>query len=272
MRHEDRKEFNTLLITAMAVYERQITSALGDLFFAALHAYTLDQVRAGMARHLQDPVSGKYSPKPADVIGQIQSVSANDGRPGKDQAWSIALRSLDENDTVVITPEILAALDAARPLLEIRDKVAARMAFVEVYEKTVSGARRDGKPVQVLVSLGSDKVLRQIAIEDGLRSGLLTHEQAAPHLLRIEHETQPVSADGLMIAGLLAGPAANPTTSEERQRRLDEVRSHIGIGARGVQAEKSMADALERRADTERRKQGVFDQIQGKNVNSSADK
>ncbi|MNP11257.1 hypothetical protein D3C76_1034340 [compost metagenome] len=167
----------------------------------------------------------------------------------------------------MVTEEILAALEMARPLLEIRDKVAARLAFVEAYGKQVDMARRAGRPINVIVSLGDDKGRRAQAVEEGLRTGLLTQEQAAPHLVRIGQETQPISDEGSAIAGLLAAPAAKPTTSEERQRKLQEVRKQIGIGARGVQAEKSMAEALERRADTERRKQAVEDQIQGKTAN-----
>lgn len=262
MQDEDRKEFNALLITAMAVYERQITAALGDLFFAALGKYSLDQVRGAMARHLQDPVEGKFSPKPADLIRQIEGVKAEDGRPGKDQAWSIALCSLDDDETVVLTPEILAALDSAKPLLEMRDKVAARMAFIEVYEKLVARARGEGRPIEVTISLGDDKARRQIAIEDGLRRGMLTNAQADPHLVRIAQETQPVTPEGSAIAGLLAAPeGSKPLTKEERQRRLQEVRSQIGKGARGLQAEKSHAAALVERQETERRKTEVLDKI-----------
>lgn len=265
MQPEDRKEFNVLLVTAMAVYERQITAAIGDLFFAALGVYSMDQVRDGIARHLQDPVDGKFSPKPADVIRQIQGVVATDGRPGKDQAWSIALQSLDESDTVLITPEILAALDVAKPLLELRDKVAARMAFVEVYEKLVVKARREGQPLGVIVSLGDDKARRQVAIEDGLRTGLLTQEQAKPHLMRIEQETQRISAEGSAIAGLLAGPKV--TSTEELRERWKSVRGMIGPNPRDRRAEKTHAEATEQRADTERRKQAVEDKIHGKTGN-----
>lgn len=265
MRTEDRKEFNALLITAMAVYERQITAALGDLFFAALGKYSMDQVREAMAHHLQDPVDGKFSPKPADLIRQIEGVKAEDGRPGKDQAWSIALCSLDDDETVLLTPEILAALDTAKPLLEMRDKVAARMAFVEVYEKLVARARGEGRPVEVTISLGDDKARRQLAVEDGLRRGMLTSAQAEPHLLRIAQETQLITPDGSAIAGLLSGPAGSkPMSKEDRQRRLEEVRSQIGKGARVLLAEKSMAEALGRKADTDRRKAEVLAKIEGK--------
>lgn len=148
------------------------------------------------------------------------------------------------------------------PLLAIRDKVAARLAFIEVYERMVSQARREGRPVEVIVSLGDDKARRQIAIEDGLRNGMLTKIQAEPHLLRISQENQAITPDGSAIAGLLAGHAGTkPMSNEERQRRLQEVRSQIGIGARGVQAEKSHAHAMADRQETERRKREVLDKI-----------
>lgn len=267
MRIEDRHEFNTLLITAMAVYERQITAALGDLFFAALSAYTMDQVRDGIARHLQDPADGKFSPKPADVIRQIQNVRSHDGRPGKDEAWSIALCSLDETDTVLLTEEILTALAVAQPLLDMRDKVAARMAFIEVYERQVSMVRRGPwQSAKWIISLGTDKGRRIHAVEEGVRLGRLTEQQAAPHLERISQETQRISVEGSVIAGLIAGPAG-ATEEEIRERnreRLQGIRNLVGPGARNIQAEKSMADALAKRADTERRKRVQEHKIQGK--------
>lgn len=265
MRPEDQTEFTKLLVGSMAVYDHKITAQIAELYFSALGLYSLEQVRDALSRHMQDQSAGKFYPKPADIIGQILDQRANDGRPGKDQAWSIALCSLDDNETVLLTPEILAALDTARPLLEMRDKVAARMAFVEVYEKLVARNRAEGRPVQVTISLGDDKARRQLAIEDGLRRGMLTQAQAEPHLIRIAHETQPVTAEGSAIAGLLAAPErSKPLTNEERQKRLQEVRSQIGKGARVLLAEKSMAEALGRKADTERRKAEVLAKIEGK--------
>lgn len=262
MRTEDKTEFTTLLVSAMAIYDKQITKPVADLFFAALGAYSMDQVRDGLSRHLQDPADGKFSPKPADVIRQIQSVAASDGRPGKDEAWSIALRSLNESDTVLVTEEILTALTAAYPLLQLRDKVAARLAFVEAYERQIAMVRRgQGSAAKWIVSLGDDKSRRAQAIDDGIRSGRLTNEQAEPHLVRIGQETQRISAEGSAIAGLLAGPAgATPEQLRERWRGVRELITDRG----DVLAEKSHRKAMSLRRDTERRKQAVEDQIQVK--------
>ena len=47
----------------------------------------------------------------------------------------IALLSSDESDTVVMTDEIQLALGAARPVLDLGDKVGARMAFISAPSK-----------------------------------------------------------------------------------------------------------------------------------------
>lgn len=261
MRLEDQAEFTQLLVTAMAVYDRKITAQIAEMYFSALGRFTLAQVREGLNRHLQDSDSGKFFPKPADVIGQIQAVLADDGRPGKDEAWSIALCSLDELDTVLLTEEILAALAVAKPLLELRDKVAARMAFIESYERQLAIARREARRVKWIVSLGDDKGRRILAIDEAVRSGRLTHEQAAPHVLRISQETQAISKEGSAIAGLLAGPPSDGRLSvEDMRERLAGLRE-IVTGSQDRKWEASHAEALAVRKDLEDRKKSLDDAI-----------
>jgi hypothetical protein len=251
---EDKGEFTAMLVSAMAIYERQVTKGVVDLFFNALGPYSLDQVRYGMSKHLQDSEDGKFSPKPADIIRQIAGSKADDGRPGKDEAWSIALCSQDESDTVLITEEILAALSVAQPLLEIRDKVAARLAFCEAYEKQLGMARRSAKPVHWIVSLGDDKGRRAHALQEGVRLGRLTQIQAEPHLLRIAQETQPVAREGLAIAGLLAGPAPKePLSPEVLRQRWQDLRKTVS-GAQDRRDEEKHAQARERHDDMQERK------------------
>ena len=242
MRIEDRHEFNSLLITAMAVYERQITAQLGDLFFAALGAYTLDQVRNGIAAHLQDPADGRFSPKPADVIRQIMNAKASDGRPGRDEAWSIAQRARDESETVMVSDEILGALAIAQPLLDMRDKVAARMAFVEAYDRLVAEKRSSGQPFEWNVSLGTDKSRRGPAIEAAKVAGLLPAPRAAA-LLEM-HAEERVTADGLAIVALI-GSDKKSLSSDEMRARWKSLRSTISTAKQGkhLQAQQDLKEA-----------------------------
>lgn len=225
MRTEDKKDFTKLLAATMDVYGRQITASFVDVFFSALTPYTLPVVREALNRHLQDPESGRFAPKPADLIRQVVTAKASDGRPGRDEAWAIAQKSMDEDDTVVTSAEILEAMGIARPLLEeLNDKVAARMAFVEAYDRIVSVKRATGEPFEWFVSLGANKDRRVPAIKAAQVAGLLPAPKAAA-LIEM-HSEVPITADGLAIAGLLGGPAAQKP--EDIRSKWQDLRKQIG--------------------------------------------
>lgn len=223
MRIEEKGDFTKLLAATMDVYGRQITTGFVDIFFSALAQYDLAIVREALNRHIQDPEAGRFAPKPADLIRQIVSAKSSDGRPGRDEAWAIAQKAVDEANTVVVTEEILGALDIASPLIEMRDKVAARMAFVEAYDRLVGEKRAQGLPVEWQVSFGTDKHQRKHAIEQAAVKGLLPAPQAAA-LLSHDYE-EKISAGGLAIAGLLTG--GKVSSPEELRGRWQEIKARI---------------------------------------------
>lgn len=229
MQTEDKAEFTKLLAASMAIYERQITTSVVDLFFAAMGQYSLEVVREALSRHLQDPEGGRFAPKPADLVRQIVSAKAADGRPGREEAWSIAQRANDESETLMVTEEILGALSVAKTLLDARDKVAARMAFVECYDRLVSEARGQGKPFVWRLSLGEDKSKRANAIQLAQVCGQIGRDEASK-LLAL-HTEEKVTADGLAIAGLLAGP--KPKDPDELRKRWQDIRKGISTAKQG---------------------------------------
>lgn len=225
MRTEDKADFTKLLAATMAVYERQITSSFVDIFFSALGQYPLEVVREALNRHLQDPEGGRFAPKPADLIRQVVTAKASDGRPGRDEAWAIAQKSMDEDETVLTSEEILEALAIARPLLEeLNDKVAARMAFVEAYDRIVGTKRAAGEKFEWFVSLGADKERRVPAIKAAQVAGILPAPKAAA-LIEMHSET-PITSDGLAIAGLLGGPSGS-VKPEDLRSKWQELRKQI---------------------------------------------
>lgn len=226
MRTEDKADFTKLLAATMAVYERQITSGFVDIFFSALGQYPLEVVREALNRHLQDPEGGRFAPKPADLIRQVVTAKASDGRPGRDEAWAIAQKSLDEDETVVTSEEILEAMSIARPLLqELNDKVAARMAFVEAYDRIVGVKRASGEKFEWFVSLGANKERRAPAIKAAQVAGLLPGPKTAA-LIEM-HTEAPITAGGLAIAGLLGGPAG-AVKPEDLRSKWQNLRKQIG--------------------------------------------
>ncbi|MEW2924999.1 hypothetical protein [Pseudomonas juntendi] len=203
-------------ICATAEAMGQTISAGGAKVIAEDLAAHEPQVIVGALRACRREPAGRLS------LGMVlKHIHAADGRPGKDEAWSIALSASDEHETVVMTAEIRQAMAASNPILEAGDKVGARMAFMSAYERLVSFARAEDRPTAWEVSLGFDAARRVAAIESAVRAQLITHEAGTKYLadLRIA----PVTADGQAIAGLLTGEVRTQPSAAMREK-LAEVR------------------------------------------------
>jgi hypothetical protein len=182
----------------------------------------------------------------ADILQRVQS---SDGRPGKDEAWSIALTGSDESETVVMTAEIRQAMVAAQPVLNRRDVVGARMAFNSAYERLVSAARAEATPTTWSVSLGLDPARRVAAIESAVRMQLITQQTGTQYL--VDLRIAPITTDGQAIAGLITGSAAEP--SPHLREKLAEVRQIVDA-AKARQKRERLKKAQADRVDTYLRK------------------
>ncbi|MGS0735540.1 hypothetical protein ACVBEG_03040 [Pseudomonas sp. GG8] len=189
-------------------------------------------------RSCRKELSGKLTL--AAILSRIQAV---DGRPGKDEAWAIALTSSDETDTVVMTDEIQVALGAARSVLNIGDKVGARMAFIGAYERLVSKARDESIPVNWHVSIGFDANRRIEAISAAVQMKRITQEAGILYLSDLN--VVPVTQDGLAIAGLITGKVATP--SPEVRERLKAISQGLKVKARQKEAVKAHQSRLVRK-------------------------
>ena len=177
----DFTRFTALLddIAGMLPNAKSFTPSGKSLFFRALSRFRFEDVEGGLMAHISDPQRGRYLPAPADVIAQIEGAVSNDGRPGADEAWGIALQACDESATVVWTEETAKALTAAQPILDIGDKIGARMAFKNAYERLVTKARTERKPTRWQYSLGHDPLQREQVLQSAVTSGLLPAPQVA---------------------------------------------------------------------------------------------
>lgn len=190
------------LCATAEVLGQSLTADAAEMMADDLADYPVSVVSSAL-KACRREVTGKLT-----LAAILQRVQAVDGRPGKDEAWSIALTASDEFETVVITAEIQQALAAAMPVLELGDKVGARMAFISAYERLVAQARAEARPVKWSVSIGFDAGRRVTAIESAQRLQLITDKQAAGYLADLR--VAPVSEEGRAIAGLLTGAVARP--------------------------------------------------------------
>lgn len=179
----DVPEFLEGLDAVFGLYGAAMTHTQKLLWVELLKPYNLRDVLSAMKAHMSDGKCGRYTPKPADIIDRIQGATVADGRPGVEEAWSIAVQAMDEAMSVVVSEEIMQAIGNCRQLIEAGDKTASRMAFKEIYTRLVAQARYDRKPVEWRLSLGSDPDQRAIAAERGVRDGRLSKIVADQYLL-----------------------------------------------------------------------------------------
>jgi hypothetical protein len=118
----------------------------------------------------------------------LERIHATDGRLNGDEAWALAIRAVDESDTVIWTDEICGAWSIARPIYDARDRVGARVAFRDAYERLCSEARADNRPVRWAVSQGWDVEKRRVAVQGAVLAGYLTHDVATALLPAPEDE------------------------------------------------------------------------------------
>lgn len=102
------------------------------------------------------------------------------GHPSADEAWALALKAMDENETVTWTNEIMYAWERCRVVYQDGDKVGARMAFKAVYE----GLNLSDRP-EWIVSEGFDKDKRLVEMQSAQAAGLLGMNEH-PKMLGVE--------------------------------------------------------------------------------------
>lgn len=235
MREADHTVFIGLLdavcgLLSRGTYRPSATNAA--LWFRALAAHDLATVRAAFDRHVADPQRGRFVPVPADILAQIAGAADDDGRPGPEEAWAIALDAADEAETVVWTDDIAQAWNIARPVFGIGDEVGARMAFREAYTRLVAAARSRGERAQWSPSLGFDGDRRRAAIEAAVSAGRLPAAELAAL-------PAPTSA-GLA----LPAPAERSPVAEQARKTLRELADRMRSRAEGGAIDTSERDRL----------------------------
>ncbi len=172
---QDKKEFGEILSAVMMLYSKDATAILLRLYWNSLIEYPLDQVGRAFDHWVKDPKQGTFMPKPADIIRTIQEATGTLESQwlSANEAWAVALPAIDEDSTVVWTPEIAKAFEVARPILEGGDKIGARMAFIPAYDRLIDHAKRESRTPSYEVSAGWDANMREVAMRQAVTAGLL---------------------------------------------------------------------------------------------------
>jgi hypothetical protein len=227
---------------------KQLSPAAMKMVIEALKHYPLEHLLAAIAKHVQ---TGKFSPKPFDIIEIIDAYTGT-GHVSADEAWAIALESVDEKLTVALTKEIGDALDIALPVLKKGDEIGARMTFKDAYNRILKTA---GKP-QWYLSLGEDSAARDYAIQKAVQIGRLTEDQAARYL--------PGPTDGGVVGKLLTGKTIDEEDSQHEYVSRLRGAIHEALGKaeekEKLEQQRKAEEAIKKRQAVEERRQELLKQ------------
>jgi len=205
----EKDELSRLISATYEVLGQPVTGTAIDFMVGDLSQYPVDAINNALAACRRE-VKGRFNL--AEIINRIES---EDGRPSPNEAWGIACSVYDEVESGMVSNEILEALSKAK---HCGDKIAARMVFLESYQKICDRGRRDdAKPVWNM-SLGSDPHGQECAIERALIAGQLTEVQA-------ENLLPNLSAQQPQLTNLLESAATEAPTNEYAKKAMADLRS-----------------------------------------------
>ena len=177
-----------------------------DLWMNALSPFPPQIIERAVYAHVQNPDRGRYAPRLAEIIGNCDDLSPGAKWIGAEEAWSSMPRG--EGESAMLTNEAAEALAAANDLIAAGDKVAARMAFKEAYERLVAKAKMEGRRPAYFFSAGRDADGREKVLVDALRTGLIAPDHALK-LLPPDRAESVLRSAGVTNHPLLAPPSAN---------------------------------------------------------------
>jgi hypothetical protein len=206
---QDRQEFKIMFETIWALYSKNITKGVLSVYWGALKRYSIDDIRHALNVHVQNPDSGQFLPKPADLIrvldGSTQTAAL--------QAWSKAekgIRSAGPYQSVVFDDPIIHAVIVdmggwidLNNMLEDEAPFKARefekryqgyaLRPPETYPRMLTGmsqadAERRGYKVRPPVLIGNKEKAKAVFQNGSNDSQIkITHSKEVGDLLRLDH-------------------------------------------------------------------------------------
>jgi len=175
VKEEDGNKFFEFLEGCGIIYGKEVKEAQAKIFFNALSEYSFSDVEKSFNLHIR---KSRFFPTPADIIENIPK-NMFLTHIGADEAWQRALMAMDEDTSVILNEEILKAREIAMDVYYSGDKVGARMAFKDAYNRVIL---ENPKP-NWFVSLGHDKDGREHVQEQFMEMKALALDRQDMELL-----------------------------------------------------------------------------------------
>lgn len=68
----DAKEFSKLIAVLGELYDKPLTKAFHEIYWITLFHYELEDIEKAIQRHISNPDTGQFMPKPADLIRALE--------------------------------------------------------------------------------------------------------------------------------------------------------------------------------------------------------
>lgn len=232
----DAEQLLEQLYATAEVLGSEIKPAAATLMIRDLRQYPRCEIEQSLAR-CRSEITGRLT-----LAAILERMPSADAFLSANEAWALALSGEDDMDTIVWTEEVAAAMGVARPVLDIGDKVGARMAFIGAYDREVAKAKAEGRKPKWQVSLGYSPERRQDAISEAIKLGRLEAPKVE-HLLPAPHGFKDPSDE------------TDPEAKERAQASINHLRSLLDDDGQA----KADAEA-ERRRQVEARRQELIEQ------------
>lgn len=233
------------LVATAELLGHAITPAAAAMLANDLSAYPREALARSLYR-VRTEHGGKLTPKA--IMDRLDEAL---GRLAPNEAWSLALKALDERETVVWPKEAEAAWGIAYPVAASRDLVGARMAFLAAYERLVRTSREAREPPQMTVSVGWCPESRTKAIQEAEGRGYLlgaNGDDCRRQALGLSASAEDEESKGMLALGY-SGHSSKPPAidcasilkgqlSEAVSSAPEEVRQRLKALVREIRATK----------------------------------
>lgn len=224
---EEKERFWDLLKSVFSVYGG-IDRSAGVIWWDTMKSFQFDQVEEAFMKAIR---RSEFAPKPSTILKIIQEPIDRLWMTA-DEAWAIALKLTNEDTTVVTTDVILECLPVASALMP--DKVAARMAFRQAYERILLEGKDYGRIPKVTISLGFEKDQRESVVQEAVISGLITSQQAVALLPMQRIDTVALLESAKSCANESNENAESSENAESIKEAIDRLKQLVGIKQRAV--------------------------------------
>lgn len=206
-----------LLAATAELMGMQITAPSLAIMAKDFSGYQLGHIEAALKNVRLNHT--KFSP--AAIQKELDALDIN-SRPSADEAW--AMWPHDESSSAVVNDEMAEAMNIAYPLLEDGDKIGARMAFKDAYNRLITTNKAKGVKPKWFPSLGHDYEGRQLALKEAEILGRLSggHVQVIGH-----HETPPLIAQAASL--LIENKSVEMTAAQraKNKQRIYEIKQKL---------------------------------------------